>query len=258
MEIDMLTVETDKILCDMKKIKKLCYEAYNKTDDDSNKEKIRLLYEGKMLEKIKMFGHSMVHSMDKAYANMYEFDKWLFQGNRKLGTQIAQKLKGEADFKIQNYRELNLKEYYNIKQKLKVVAYLSKLKSSNDVDMNDPGIANLLETAKNISKYKKEWASKLMSAPKTVNYNDVAAVTRGYAITNYKPHLTDLTKQIESVRDASLKIANSSKGTDANTLKVMRAAVTVTRALADVAVAAVNKDISNHKKIFSATSDIKL
>ena len=41
MEIDMLTVETDCIIRDMGKIKTLCFEAYNKTDDIDEKQKFK-------------------------------------------------------------------------------------------------------------------------------------------------------------------------------------------------------------------------
>lgn len=249
MEIDMLTVETDCIIRDMGKIKTLCFEAYNKTDDIDEKTKIQMMYEGKIFEKVKLFFISVTASLGKGFQHIEDFERRVFAVPRTLFDKAFAAVVNKKDSTIENYQEFDVKAYYDLWQKLHVIKSVAKLKSSNEINMDDSDIKELLETAKNVGSLRKQWAQSLMTKPRTIKYSEIGIHNRNYIVNRYKDTIASLKGTTKSLQDDINAIAKKANGS-ADTMKVARAATTVTNAITSVVISCVNKDLSIQEKCF--------
>ena len=249
MEIDMLTVETDCIIRDMGKIKTLCFEAYNKTDDIDEKTKIQMMYEGKIFEKVKLFFSSLTVGLGKTISHLQDLENSIFSMPRSLLDKALLIGFKRENTSIENYREFNYNVYYDLWHKMNITKSLAKLKSAKEIDMDDPDIKELLDNAKNITSLRKQWSNELMTQPRTIKYSDIGVRNRNYIVFRYQKELEYTKKGIKSIQDDIKEIAKKSNG-DANTMKVVRAAVTVAKTIVNVSVNAINKDIAIQKTIF--------
>ena len=254
MEIDMLTVETDCILRDMKKIKGLCHEAYNKTDSTEDKVNIQIMYEGKIFEKVKLFFSSLTVGLGKSLSYLDDLEKTIFAIPRSLIDKALIAGFNRENTTIENYREFNRKRFYDLWHKMNIIKSLARLKSSKEIDMDDPDIKELLDNAKNIASLHKQWASELMTQPKTIKYSDIGVNNRNYITFRYHKELEYTKKNMLSIQKEIKDIAKKTNG-DSNTMKVVRAAVTVANAINRVTISAINKDISIQKTIFRNTGN---
>lgn len=252
MEIDMLTVETDCILQDMQKIKKVCSEAYTQTDSVDDKVKIQMMYEGKIFEKVKLFFSSLVVGLGKTISHLEDLDRAILSIPSSMVDRAVIAAFQRDNTLIKNYQEFDRKAFLDLWHKMNVTKSMAKLKAAKEIDLDDSDIKELLANAKNISALRKQWATELMTPKRDVRYSQIGAHNRKNMVSFYRTELESTKKNIKSIQNDIKEIEKKSKG-DPNTMKVARAAVIVAKAITNAIVSAINKDIAIQKKIYRNT-----
>lgn len=250
MRFDTTDTESKQILREMKEIKRLCSEAYNSTDDVELKEHIQLMYEGKIWEKVKLLMNKVGDKLDVMSVSINATLKKVNAMAAKLPTKAALAILKKQNLVIENYQEFNTKEFVKILYSLKELEYFSKIKSGDAISLEDPAIVKILETSKNISTLKKEWKSKLMTAPRTAKYSDVGLKNADQLGSRYDNVLKLLNKRLTKLSSKVDSLSNEEA--NPNTVKVANAVTHILKALIGVVEDSIAKDASIQKRIWNA------
>lgn len=252
MDIDIYAIESEILLARMKKIEELCQEAYELADSEKDREYINMLYEGKMAKLSTVVGNSTAYGFLQALMIAEDIRRIISYIPQKIAAKVVTLVTNKYDTEIVNYQEFDDKEYIKLWSEIKLITAITKLKSKGSIDMNDSHVKKILEYAKNINEESKKWKSRILTKPRTVRYSDIAEKNIRLELQQYKICYEISKRSLSKMQRHVESILKKNPNPSADTLKVIRAAIIVSKSMVSVAKNGITKSLQIQNQIYKS------